>query len=321
MDIHLFAGIDLGATNIKYGLVDDQGRPVYKNKLPTPNNGDAEKLFAAIARCGEMLLIEADNREAMVEDLGVGTPGTVDIKRGMVIGACPNIPGWVDFPLRDKLRDRLNIPIYIENDANCAALAEFEFGSGQGVQSILCLTIGTGIGGGMIIDGRLYRGSGSAAGEIGQIPVRHRGKTVALESLVSSRAILAEVRKRLEDNIPPLYESLIGTDPERLTIRKLFTAIRRNDTIGPEVLEETGEMLGRALAGLVDVVNPEMVILGGGVVEGGSLFVDIVNRSLRENALEIATESLRVVPARLGNAAGFIGAAMLGRHARMQAEK
>jgi len=313
MSSELFAGIDIGATNVKYGLVTLEGEIVYRNQIATPQNVLAETLFEKVAHCGEQLLIEADDQGAEVAYIGVGSPGTVNMLTGVIQGTCPNIPNWSGFHLRDRLAERLNLPVRVDNDANCAALGEHRFGAGRGYENIICLTIGTGIGGGIIVHDRLYRGATYAAGEIGHLLVcdgpAHEEKY--LETLVSSRALISRMRERLEGNITPAFKALIGDDLDKLTIRRLFTAIKRGDKVAPEVVIEAAETLGLALAGLVNVFNPELLVLGGGVTEGGSEFVDNVTNAIIRRAIPVAVESLKIVPAELGNSAGFIGAAFL----------
>jgi glucokinase len=324
MTQRLYAGIDIGATNLKYGLVDSEGTVRYRNLTPTPKQSPAEKVFDEIIRCGEQLLIEADDLDGEVGFIGVGSPGSVNIKTGVIQGTCPNIPNWVGFHLRDRLAERLNLPARVDNDANCAALAEFRFGAGKGYQNIICLTIGTGIGGGLILNGKLHHGADFCAGEIGHMILNHDDESFGakrmLESVVSAPAILAAMKERLLEKTTPAFESIIGKDLSKLTMRRVFAAVKRGDRLAPEILGEKAKILGRALANLVNVINPELVVLGGGVAEGGSLFVDIVRETLTAEALPVAAESLSVVTAQLGNAAGFIGAAFLGEEFREETE-
>jgi len=323
MSEQLYAGIDIGATNIKYGLVDGRGTMRHRDQVTTPKNASAEALFEKIVVCGEQLLVEADEAGAMVPYLGVGSPGSVNMDTGVIQGGCPNMPHWEGFHLRDRLAERLNLPVMVDNDANCAAAAEHRFGAGKGYDHIICLTIGTGIGGGVIIDGRMYRGANYSAGEIGHLLVG--GEDAAehsryLEALVSSKAILARLKERLTADSTPVFDSLIGDDMEQLTIKKMFQAARKGDRAAIEVIQATARILGTAPAGMVNVLNPEMVILGGGIAEGGREFVDIVRDTIMARALTAAVDGLEVVPARLGNAAGFIGAAFLGSPAPSEPE-
>lgn len=308
----LRAGIDIGATNIKFGLVDGEGGTCYRGQIATPRNASAEELFEKVTHCGEQLLVEADEIGAGVDTLGVGSPGAVNMKTGVIQGTCPNIPGWVGFHLRERLKERLNLKVLVDNDANCAALAEHRFGAGRGFDNIICLTIGTGIGGGLILNGKIYRGKDYSAGEIGHLLILGDGSEPPrkLEELVSSRAILARLRDKLADN-SSATSPRPTTDPEQLTIKKLFHAARKGDETALEVIGHSARILGVALAGLVNVFNPELIILGGGVAEGGGEFIERVREFVQREALPNATEALAVVPAKLGNAAGFIGAAHL----------
>ncbi|MCK5126460.1 MAG: ROK family protein [candidate division Zixibacteria bacterium] len=312
----LFAGIDIGATNIKYGLVDNEGKVRYKAKTITPDSNPPAKLFEQVVFCGEQLLIMADEEDGDVDFIGVGSPGTVNIKTGIVEGTCPNLPGWVGFHLRDLLQERLNLPVFIDNDANCATLAECRYGSGVGYKDIICLTVGTGIGGTIILNGRLHRGVSFAAGEIGHMKVAVKDTEALtydfLEHQVSSKAIISAIAKNLENDITPAFQSQIGDNPERLTIRRIFTAIKRGDKMALRVIEDTARLLGMALVSLVNVLNPELIILGGGVAEGGGDFVRVVKETVMKESLPPAVESLRILPAQMGNNAGFIGAAFLG---------
>lgn len=315
MSVKLYAGIDIGATNIKYGLVDREGNVPYRDQTATPKNALGEALFEKIAVCGEQLLVEADESGGTVDYLGVGSPGSVNMTTGVIQGGCPNMPLWEGFHLRDRLAERLNLSVMVDNDANCAAVAEHRFGAGRGYDNIICLTIGTGIGGGLIIGGKVYRGANFSAGEVGHLLVGGGNDAESsrfLETIVSSKAILARLKDRLTGDNTPVFDSLVGDDMEQLTIKKLFQAARRGDRAAMEVIQTTARILGTALAGLVNVLNPEIVILGGGIAEGGREFVDTVRDTIKNRALAAAIEGLEVVPARLGNAAGFIGAAFLG---------
>lgn len=325
MTRRVYAGIDIGATNIKYGLVSEQGEPVYRNQTPTPQEPFAEKLFEKVRYAGEQLLVEADEQSLTVGYIGVGSPGSVNTKTGVIQGTCPNLPFWVGFHLRDRLSEQLNLPIEVDNDANCAALAEYRFGAGRGYRNIICLTIGTGIGGGLIIDGALYRGADYSAGEVGHMLVNNadgeeKAQVVHLEKIVSAPAIIDELQRRLKSEMTPQFEAIIGNDMSQLTIRRMFAAMKKGDRVAPAVVREKAEILGAALAGLANVMNPELIILGGGVAEGGTIFVDIVKETVLGQALPVVAESLAVTPALLGNSAGFIGAAVLGCHEESAAD-
>lgn len=314
----VYAGIDIGGTNIKFGLVDDQGKVLYKEQRPTVAEKGADALLHLVANIGERLLLHAAEEEHDVRWLGVGTPGTVDFKTGQVVGLSPNIPGWQGTPLGEFLRERLNLPVWVDNDVNCVALAEHRFGAGIGYDSIVCVAVGTGVGGGVIINGRLWRGATFAAGEFGHMaislngPVCGCGQTGCIEAYCASPAIIERARKKLEGGLTPVFEDVTNGDEEGLTIKKIFAAARKKDKIAIEVVEETARYLATGLAGVVNLLNPSLVVIGGGVADGGAGFVETVAAEVKKRAFESATAGLRVVKATLGNQAGFIGAGILG---------
>jgi glucokinase len=317
-DKRAYAGIDIGATNIKYGLVDSDGKILLKEQRPTLADKGPEPLLHLVANIGERLLLSAAEEDYQVPWLGVGTPGTVDFATGQVIGMSPNIVGWKGTPIGQFLKDRLNIPVWVDNDANVVALAEHRFGAGIGYASLVCVTIGTGVGGGLVLDGRLWRGSSSAAGEIGHMPINPDGPLCAcgkkgcIEAYCSSAPILSRCRSRLGNELTPAFKEVLNGELKELSIKKLFAAARNKDEIALQVLDETAEYLAIGLAGVVNLLNPDLVIIGGGVADGGAGFVETVARELRNRTCDSVAESLRVVKATLGNSAGFIGASILG---------
>jgi glucokinase len=314
----VFAGIDIGATNIKYGLVDLKGKVLFKEQRPTLTDKGPEPLLHLVANIGEKLLFHAAEDDLEVPWLGVGTPGSVDFKTGKVIGMSPNIPGWKGAPVGEFLHDRLNVPVWVDNDVNAVALAEHRFGAGTGYNSVVCVAVGTGVGGGIILNGRLWRGSTSAAGEIGHMiidadgPVCGCGNRGCVEALCASSAIIERCRTRLEQHTTPAFEEILREDPGALSIRKIFAAAKKKDSLALEVIEESARFLAIGVAGVVNLLNPEVVIIGGGVADGGAGYVEVVSKELRQRVCDSAKEKLRIVKAALGNSAGFIGAGILG---------
>ncbi|MEW5795729.1 MAG: ROK family protein [Candidatus Zixiibacteriota bacterium] len=313
-----YAGIDIGGTNIKYGLVDCKGKVLFKEQRPTLAEKGPEPLLHLIGNIGERLLLHAAEESLEVAGLGVGTPGTVDFKTGRVVGMSPNIVGWKGTPIGNFLRERLNVPVWVDNDVNAVALAEHRFGAGAGYQSLVCVAVGTGVGGGVILNGKLWRGVTSAAGEIGHMSIDPNGPACGcgnkgcIEAFCSSSAILARCRAKLGDHLTPVFEEVLTGDPDELSIKKLFAAAKQRDEIALDVIAETARYLAMGLAGVVNLLNPELVIVGGGVADGGAGFVEAVAQEIRGRVCDSAGEKLRVVKASLGNSAGFIGAGILG---------
>lgn len=313
----VYAGIDIGATSIKFGLVDSQGKVLLKEQRPTLAQKGREPLLHLVANIGERLMLAAAEEEYEVRWLGVATPGSID-SSGTVIGMSPNIKDWKGAPIGPFLQDRLNLPVWVDNDVNAMALAEHRFGAGIGYDSVLCVTVGTGIGGGIILDGKLWRGSNHAAGEIGHVPIALDGpvcacgQTGCLELYASSSAIVARCRDKLADGLTPVFDAVLNGNIEELGIRKLFVAGKKKDRVALEVIAESAHFLAIGLTGAVNILNPDLVIVGGGVADGGAGFVEAVALELRKRISDSAGENLRVVKAALGNSAGFIGAGILG---------
>jgi glucokinase len=216
------------------------------------------------------------------------------------------------------LRERLNVPVWIDNDVNVVALAEHRFGAGAGFSSMVCAAVGTGVGGGLILDGKLWRGANHAAGELGHMiidpdgPVCGCGNKGCVEAFCSSSAMLARCREKLGRKMTPAFEEILAGDEGELTIKKLFQAARAKDEVALEVVAESARYLAIGLAGVVNLLNPELVIIGGGVADGGAGYVDVVAQELRTRICDSSADKLRVVRATLGNSAGFIGAGILG---------
>jgi glucokinase len=314
----VYAGIDIGGTNIKYGLVDGKGKVLFKEQRPTMVEKGAEPLMHLVTNIAERLLFYAAEEDHPVKYLGVGTPGAVEAKTGKVISLSPNINGWQGMEIGRILKDRLNLPVVVDNDVNAMALAESRFGSAVGYKSVICVAVGTGVGGGVIMDGKIWRGANYTAGEIGHMTIDANGPKCrcgnrgCLEVFCSSAAILARTKSRIENHLSDIFNDALEGSLDNLSIKRLFVAAKKGDPDALAVITETAELLGAGLASAVNLLNPEIVVVGGGVADGGAGFVETVSAEIRKRAFESATVNLRVVRASLGNDAGFIGAGILG---------
>jgi len=314
----VYAGIDIGGTSIKFGLVDKSGKVLHRQQRPTLADRGATPLLHLVTNIGEQLMYHAAEEDYDVRTLGVGTPGAVDARSGKVIGPSPNIPGWQGVELGETLRDRLNMPVWVDNDVNAMSLAESRFGAAMGANSVICVTVGTGVGGGVIINGKVWRGANYSAGELGHMTINFDGPKCAcgekghIESYCSSQSIIGRLKSRVGKELTPELEEVLEGDLDNLTVKKLFAALKKGCDISRSVVEETAEYLGIGLAGIVNLINPDTVVIGGGVSEGGGGFVEAVSESIRKHAFDSAVEKLSVIKASLGNDAGFIGAGLLG---------
>jgi glucokinase len=313
----VYAGIDIGGTNIKFGLVDENGKVLHKEQRPTMAEKGAVPLMHLVTNISERLLLQAAEEDLHPKGLGVGTPGAVDVRTGKVIGLCPNIAGWQGMEVGQNLRDRLNTPVVVDNDVNAMAMAEYKFGSAMGHKSVVCVTVGTGVGGAVIIDGKLWRGANYTAGELGHMtikydsPVTNTSMPGSIESFCSSSALLNRVRNAMKKQITTAFQEVLEGGIENLSVKKVFAALKKGDEVAHEAVQETARCLGIGLAGIVNLINPEIVVIGGGIVDGGGGFIEAVSAEIKRTALGSAVEKLHVVKATLGNDAGFIGAGLL----------
>lgn len=314
----VYAGIDIGGTNIKYGLLDAGGKVLYREQRPTMAEKGPMPLMHLVTNIAERLLYYAAEENYGVEYLGVGSPGAVDHKAGKVIGPCPNIEGWMGMEIGQVLSERLNLPVLVDNDVNAMALAEARFGAAIGARSVVCLTVGTGIGGAVIIDGNVWHGANSTAGELGHMTIDYDGPKCAcgsygcLEVFCASQGIIDRTRARLRKQMTPIFTEILEGEIENLTIKKLFAAVKKGDETAIAIVEETGRYLGAGLAGIVNFLNPDVVVIGGGITDGGGNFLESTLAEIKRRAFSSAVEKLTVSKAALGNDAGFIGAGLLG---------
>jgi glucokinase len=312
MSEHAFIGIDLGGTNIKIGLVDPSGRMIGENEGPTHAEEGADAVLARMARMAEQIAQDHDIRWADIGGVGVGIPGFTDMKEGKVVLA-PNLR-WKDIPVRDPLSKLLQKQVLIENDANVAALGEAWSGAGKGISHLVCITLGTGVGGGIIIDGQIYQGYRGMAGEVGHIPIVVGdeaemcgcGRLGCLETISSATGIVRIAKKRLAQGAA----SSLGFLPE-VTAKEVFLAAQAGDAFALSVVHYAADVLGRAIAGLAVTLNPGRFVIGGGVARAGELLFGPVRKAFAEYAPYTVVEKTDIVPATLGNRAGVVGAAGL----------
>ena len=308
-------GIDVGGTNVKIALVDENGKIIYSNSVPTYAKMGYEYTVNNIKQSIRDLMKETNTNEKSIEGIGFDFPGQVDYKTG-VVKLAPNIPGWVNVPIADMIEEEFHIPTKIDNDVRCAALGELKFGAGQGCENFVCITVGTGIGSGLVINGKLVRGASNAAGEIGHIklemnngPLCGCGDYGCLEAYASGPAIVAMAQEYLRGGKSAKFAEM-ASDGE-ITPYIVAKAAEAGDAVAKQIFEIMGKRIGMGLTSVVNLLNPEKIIVGGGVAECGDLLLEPIRRTIKERAMVVAGEAVKVVPAMLGNSAGVIGASML----------
>lgn len=308
-------GIDVGGTNVKIALVDGEGKIIYSNTVPTYANMGYEYTVNNIKQAIRDLMKETNTKSEDIKGIGFDFPGQVDYKTG-VVKLAPNIPGWVNVPIAKMIEEEFNIPTRIDNDVRCAALGELKFGAGRGCQNFVCITVGTGIGSGLVINGQLVRGAANAAGEIGHIklqmkdgPICGCGDTGCLEAFASGPAVVALAHEYLKGGKSAKFRELAG-DGE-ITPYIVAKAAEAGDPVAKRIYQIVGEYVGMGLVSVINLLNPEKVIIGGGVAESGDLLLEPIRKTIKERAMVVAGNSVQIVRAELGNSAGVIGASML----------
>lgn len=307
----MYIGIDLGGINTAAGLVNDNGEIVSRRSVPTPRT--PEGVAEAIAGEVKSLLAESDGT---VRSIGIGSPGIIDPENG-VIDYWSNLD-FRKVPLAAMVEERTGMPVLIENDASCAALGEYKGGAGRGVSSLLVITLGTGVGGGAVLDGKLYTGMNHAALEIGHFVLEHNGRECTcgrkgcFETYCSATALIREARKAMDLAPDSLLWKLAGSK-DAVNGKIVFDAYEAKDPAASKVVSEFISYLGDGIASLVNIFQPDLVCVGGGVAGAGETLLgpvrEIVNR---EDYARNCRKRSRIVRAVLGNDAGIIGAAFLG---------
>jgi len=307
-----FLAVDFGGTQIRaarYGA--DLSRQA-RVALPTPTRGGLDGVLERIkAAVGQVWPPDGE-----VAALGVAAPGPVDPRQGVVVFA-PNLPGWTDVPLRDLLQQTFGVPTFVGNDANLAALGEHRFGAGQGVDDLVYLTISTGIGGGILLDGRPFEGGRGLGGEVGHIVVEAEGPPClcggrgCLETLASGPAIARSAREAIAAGRPSTLLRMVGGDPERITAREVGLAAQEGDELAREVFRRAGFYIGVALVTLMFLFNPSLFILGGSVTLVGDLLFGPIRETVRARAPEVYWRDVPIRPAALGDDVGLVGALAL----------
>lgn len=305
-------GVDLGGTNIQAGVLDADGTLLHRDRCKTKAKHGAEAVLERIAGLVERLIVDAGIERGHVAAVGVGAPGAIDVERGVVVNAV-NLR-WTDLPVAARLADRLGLPVTLDNDVNVGAWGEHAAGAAKGHDDVLAVFVGTGIGGGLILNGRLYRGAHCTAGEIGHTilnadaPLGQR----TLEDLASRSAIVRRLVQLIESNHPSDVAERVGGKWEKVRSRVLAEAAAAGDPLTLELLDDAAHYLGTALANAVTLLSIPCVVLGGGLVDAlGEPWVERVRERYHTRVFPPSLGETSIVPGALGDDAGLIGAALL----------
>ena len=310
-------GIDLGGTNIKFGLVAADGKIIKRARIPTQAQAGPKRTLRRMINVIRHLV-----KDYEVRAIGVGAAGLIDHEQG-VIRVPPNLPGWDGAPVKETIEKALEIPCFVSNDVNCCALGELLFGAGIGKRDLFCLTLGTGVGGGIISDGKLVIGANGVAGEVGHIVIFPDGQICrcgsrgCLECYVGAEYIVQRTAAKLRMQGPKLKSrSLIrkytGNKPELITPKLISRAAQHGDKLALEVIEEIGYYVGLAVSNVVQLLDSELVVIGGGISGFGKPLLDSIRHTVEERLIKFPDRRLAIVLSELGDDAGVLGASQLG---------
>lgn len=314
-----FVGVDLGGTKILSGVFNNSLEQIGLAKLSTKSQRGVDKVIERIARCVQDAVDEADLTIKQIAGIGIGAPGAVDFEAGTVIFA-PNMEGWKDVPLKKELEKALGAPVFVENDCNIAALGVHVAELKSKPRQMVGMFVGTGIGGGLIINGQLYSGFGHTAGEIGHMVLEVNGPKCGcgnkgcFEALASRTAIFQQIKAGIKDGQKTVLTEMLGDDLSDLRSGDLRKAIRRGDKFVDRILESASEYIGIATANLVNILNPEVVVLGGGVIEAlADEMMGVIVETANDYAMPGAMKGVEIIASKLGDHAGITGGAVLAK--------
>jgi len=310
-------GIDIGGTSSKVGVVDGEGQILHRLTFPTEEHLGGEQLLAKMIRAAKDCLAAGVAPRNEFVGVGIGSPGIIDVERGAVLDCPGKIPGWTGTPVCEQLSAAAGLPAWMDNDVKVIGLGEGWLGAGKDARHFLCFALGTGIGGAVIIDGRVYQGAHYNAGLFGHIivePTGHEcicGNKGCLEAYASSRSIASRAVDHILRGVETSIKELVGGDLNKVDARVVAEAAEAGDRIAQDVLREAAHYLATAIITAVHILDPELVVIGGGVARAGKYLVDPVRELVQKYAWLPPGATVEVVPAQLGDDAGILGGAKL----------
>lgn len=308
-------GVDLGGTNIAVGVVPEDGSALLGYVVrDTPVAAGPDGVVDEIVNLIRESVAGAKAAKPGIDlaGVGVGAPGPLNTAQG-IVRLAPNL-GWRDMPLRDRVSAASGLPAALDNDANCATLGEWWLGAARGARIVVGITIGTGVGGGVVIDGRLFHGASDVAGEIGHTSIDSTGRRCkcgnygCLEAYTSGPAIAARAMEEIESGEPSVLRDMVKGKLQHITAQLVYQAAHDGDQLARQVVRETARFLGTGIANIVNILNPDVVVVSGGVTLAGDQLFDPLRREVGRRAFKPAVEACRIVPGALTGKAGIYGA-------------
>ena len=306
--------VDLGGTKYIAAVIGPRGKMLSRVYCPTLSHEGHARIIDRLAASIKEAVKEAGFKLHDMTGVGIAAAGIIDINRGLITEA-PNLPKWRNIPLRDLLKDEFKIPVFVLNDASAAALGEHRLGAGRGLDNLIYMTVSTGIGGGMIINGELYNGTDGSAAEVGHMiiqvdgPLCHCGHYGCLEAMASGTAIARMADDRLRSG----WESILSKSRRKITAEDVAAAAQKGDALACQVIDDAAGYLGIGMAGLVNLFNPQMIVVGGGVSALGERLLRPARKSMKQHAFKLPAGTVRVVRSALGADSGLMGVAIYAR--------
>ena len=312
---NLVLGIDLGGTKILTAVADTQGKILSRDHSITPAKEGQQAVVKSIMESVGRALDQAHIAAADLTAIGIGAPGLSNSETGILF-TYPNLPGWKDVPLRDIIEKELGRKAFLINDANAAAVGELYFGAGRGARNFIYITVSTGIGGGIIIDGKIYTGSSGTAGELGHMVIKDKGPVCncgnrgCWETLASGTALAREARLMIKEGAATSISKYANGDIEKINAEAIHEAAQAGDKLANELIARTAYYLGVGLANLINIFNPEVIVIGGGLSNIGDMLLEPAFEEARHRAFTQAYQAVRFARAELGRNSGVLGAAV-----------
>lgn len=310
--------VDLGGTKIIAAIISDKGQVMAREYYLTLAEEGPQSVIDRILSAIDHILGSVNLDLSKLHSISLAAAGTIDLDKGLVT-LSPNLPGWHNIPLRDIVKEKHRVDTFLINDASAAALGEHHFGAGRGVNNLVLLTLGTGIGGGIIINGELYSGPCGSAGEIGHTTIDVNGPRCGcgnvgcLEMLASGTAIAQEAVRRISQGERSSLTKILDGKVANITAKEVSLAAQNGDSLALAVISQAATYLGVAMVNLVNIFNPEMIIIGGGMAQMGDLLLNTARQVVKERAFPLSAQAVRIVTAQLGDNAGVLGAAVFAR--------
>ncbi|MBM4463953.1 MAG: ROK family protein [Chloroflexi bacterium] len=311
----LIVGVDLGGTQIRTALADGEGRILRRTSCLTLAEEGPGSVMGRIKGAICEVMGSTDRRQ--IQGIGVAAPGPLDPWKGVIMDA-PNLAGWKNVPLKELMEEEFDLPVFVGNDANLAALAEQHFGAGQGIADLIYITVSTGIGGGIIVDDRLLLGAQGFAAEVGHQTVEAHGPRCncgnvgCLEALAAGPAIARRAREVIKDGAETAITEIVGGDLDKITAREVNQAAQAGDPIAIELFRQAGFYIGIGIVNLLHIFNPSLIVIGGSVAKAGELLFEPIRTTVRERAMaSYYWENTPIVPAALGDDVAILGAVAL----------